>query len=116
MGGSRWGLPEYGLSRNSKSNPSQWQSALWGEQRSKAERLYKMFNFGGLCGWVFGRALTHSRPTTELETEGQRQEVGSACSHPCTLQSRLGPVSSPEVGDSQCCVCSWHTLRAHNFR
>lgn len=33
-----------------------------------------MFIFGGLCGLVFGRALTPTRPTIELET---RQEAGS---------------------------------------
>ena len=85
------GLTRVWAFKKPKINPSQWQSAPWGEQRSKAKHLYKMFNSGGLCGLVFGRAFTHSRPTTELATEGQRQEAGHCLPHPCALQSRLGP-------------------------
>lgn len=67
-----------------KINPSQWQSVPWGEQRSKAKCLYKMFIFRGLCGLVFGRALTPTRPSMELETEGRKREVGRCLPHPFT--------------------------------
>lgn len=55
-------------------NPSQWQSAPWGEQRSKAKCLHKMFIFGGLCGLVFGRALTHTR----LSRAGNGRQEGES--------------------------------------
>lgn len=43
-----------------------------------------MFIFGGLCGLVFGRALTPTRPTIEPETEGRRRDVGRCLPYPCT--------------------------------
>lgn len=70
--------------KKTKISPSQQQSAPWGEQRSKAKSLYKVFIFGELCGVVFGRALTLTRPTVELETEGRRPQVGCCLLHPYT--------------------------------
>ena len=84
------GLNQIWYFKKPKINPSQWLSAPWGEQRSKAKCLYKMFIFGGLCGLVFGRALTPTRPTTELETEGQRQEVAAACRTPANPRVNWG--------------------------
>lgn len=85
------GLNQIWYFKKPEINPSQWLSAPRGEQRSKAKCLYKMFIFGGLRGLVFGRAPTPTRPTTELQTEGQRQEAGCCLSHPCKPQSKLGP-------------------------
>lgn len=90
------GLNQMWSFKKPKINPSQWQHAPWGEQRSKAKRLYKMFIFGGLCGLVFRRALTPTRPTIELETEGRRQEVGCCQPYPCTPQT--GACSAFKVG------------------
>lgn len=68
-------------------NPSQWQSVPWGEQRSKAKCLYKMFIFGGLCGLVFGRALT---PTRLSRAGNGRQEVESWPLPAPPLHTRVG--------------------------
>lgn len=90
------GLNQMRSFKKPKINPSQWQSALWGERRSKAKHLYKMFIFGGLCVLVFGRALTPTRPTIRLETEGRRREVGRCPPYPCTPQT--GACSAFKVG------------------
>lgn len=95
-GGTKVGLNQMWSFKKPKINPSQWQRALRGEQRSKAKCLYKMFIFGGLCGLVFGRALTPNRPTIELETAGRRQEVGRCLPYPCTPQT--GACSAFKVG------------------
>lgn len=73
-----------------KINPSQWQSAPWGEHRSKAKCLYKMFIFGGLCGLVFGRLLTPPGQPQSWKQKAGGGKLAAACptpSHP----SRLGP-------------------------
>lgn len=105
------GLNQMRSLKKPKINPSQWQCALRGEQRSKAKCLYKMFIFGGLCGLVFGRALTPTRPTIELETEGRRQEASHRLPYPRT--TRTGACSAFKVGHSKCCFCLQHTLRTH---
>lgn len=95
-GRTKVGLNQIWAFKKPKINPSQWQSVPWGEQRSKAKCLYKMFIFGGLCGLVFGRVPT----PTGLETEGQRQEVGCCLPHPCTARSGWGACSALKGGDS----------------
>ena len=105
------GLNQMWSFKKPKINPSQWQSALWGERRSKAKHLYKMFIFGGLCGLVFGRALTPTRPTIRLETEGRRREVGRCPPYPCTPQT--GACSVFKVGQQLVRILPRHTLRTH---
>lgn len=60
-----------------------------------------MFIFGESCGLVFGRALTLTRPTMELETEGRRPQVSCCLLHPCTPED-TGACSALKVRDGQC--------------
>lgn len=89
-GRTKVGLNQMWSFKKPRINPSQWQSALWGEQRSKAKSLYKMFIFGGLCGLVFGRALNPTRPTMELKQKAGGRKLAAACPTPAP-PSRLGP-------------------------
>lgn len=77
-------------------NPGQWQSAPWAEQRSEAKCLHKMFIFGGLCGLVFGRALT----LTGLSRAGNKAGGGKlAAACPTPSQPKTVACSALKVGN-----------------
>lgn len=91
-----------------KINPSQWQSAPWGAQRSEAKCLYKMFIFGGLCGLVFGRALTRTR----LSRAGNRRQEAESWPLPAPpLHTRVDCGLLCSQGRQLVLFLPWHLLR-----